>query len=242
VLAEPPVTVFVMGENRWRRYPDWPPPTRHEVRFYFHSAGHANTLHGDGVLSTTPPGDEPADSFVYDPLDPVPTLGGSNLVIPLGVRDQRPVEERQDVLVFTSEPLERPLEITGPIEVQLWAASSAPDTDFTAKLVDISPDGYARNLQDGVIRARYRESASSPSLIEPGRVYGYRIDLWATANVFLAGHRVRVEISSSNFPRFDRNLNIGAAFGASSAVEQAQQTVYHRDGLASHIVLPVIPR
>ena len=242
IMAEPPVTLFVMGENRWRSLEDWPPPNAHYVPFYLHSGGLASTLHGDGTLSTVPPGDEPSDVYSYDPNDPVPSLGGNNLTISLGVQDQRSVEERRNVLVFTSEPLEQPLEVTGPIVVHLWAASSAPDTDFTAKLVDVHPDGYARNLQDGIIRARYRDSGASPTPIEPGRVYQYTIDLWATSNVFLTGHRIRLEISSSNFPRFDRNQNTGALFGADARVETAQQSIYHRSEFPSHILLPLIPR
>ena len=242
IMAEPPVTLFVMGENRWRTLEDWPPPNVHYVPYYLHSGGSANTLHGDGALSTVPPGDEPSDTYVYDPNDPVPSLGGSNLGISLGVQDQRLVESRSDVLVFTSEPLKSSLEVTGPVTVHLWAASTARDTDFTAKLVDVHPDGYARNLQDGIIRARYRASRTSPTFIEPGRLHQYTIDLWATSNVFLPGHRIRLEISSSNFPRFDRNPNTGAAFGADSRAETAQQTIYHRDGRRSHVLLPIMPR
>ena len=242
IMEEPPVTVFVMGENRWRTMEDWPPPNAHYVPYYLHSDGSANTSHGNGSLSTVPPGDEPPDSYVYDPEDPVPSLGGSIIILPLGVQDQRPAQERNDVLVFSTEQLERPLEVTGPIKVHLWASSSAPDTDFTAKLVDVHPDGYARNLQDGIIRARYRDSLSDPTLIESGRVYEYAIDLWATSNVFLPGHRICVEISSSNFPRFDRNQNTGAPFGADAVMETAQQTVYHRSDFPSHVLLPVIPR
>ncbi|MCH8310377.1 MAG: CocE/NonD family hydrolase [Chloroflexi bacterium] len=242
VMDDPPVTVFTMGENRWKTLEDWPPPNAHYTRWYLHSGGQANTLNGDGSISTIPPGDEPADTYVYDPNDPVPTLGGANLSIPLGVQDQTPVENRQDVLVFTSDPMERPLEVTGPIKVRLWAASTAPDTDFTAKLVDVHPDGYAQNLQDGIIRARYRDSSASAALIEPGQVYEYTIDMWATSNVFLRGHRIRLEISSSNFPRFDRNPNTGALFGVDSTLETATQTIQHRSEFPSHIVLPIIPR
>ena len=242
IMDEPPVTVFTMGENRWQSLDDWPPHNVHYVRYYLHSGGAANTLHGDGALSTVPPGDEPPDTYQYDPDNPVPSLGGNNLTIPLGVQDQRPAEERQDVLVFTSSAMERAMEVTGPIIVKLWASSTARDTDFTAKLVDVHPDGYARNLQDGIIRARYRDSGTQPTLIEPGRVYEYTIDLWATSNVFLPGHRIRVEISSSNFPRFDRNQNTGAPFGADANLETANQTVFHREEHPSHIVLPIIPR
>ena len=242
VMEEPPVSIFVMGENRWRAENEWPLARTHYTRYYFHADAPANTRSGAGTLSTAPPGDEPADSYVYDPDDPAPTLRGSTLIMPHGVQDQRSVEDRQDVLVYTSDPLERDLEITGPIKVRLFAASTAVDTDFTAKLVDVRPDGYAHNLQDGIIRARYRTSAAQPSLIEPGRVYEYEIDLWSTSHVVKAGHCLRVEISSSNFPRFDRNPNTGAPFGQDSRMETAHQTVHHSTDHSSHIVLPVIPR
>ena len=188
----------------------------------------ANSLAGDGSLQSVPPGAQPADTYAYDPDDPVPSLGGANLTIDMGVQDQRPVEERNDVLVYTSEPLDKPLEITGPVTVCLWASSSAVDTDFTAKLVDVRPDGYAQNLLDGILRARYRNSASAPEPLEPGRPYPLEIDLWATSNVFLLGHRIRLEISSSNFPRFDRNLNTGEQFGEGTRGVTAEQTVYHQ--------------
>ncbi len=242
IMSEPPVSIFTMGEDRWQTLEDWPPPNANYVRWFLHSGRGANTASGDGTLSTVPPVDEPPDGYVYDPQDPVPTLGGNNLSLPLGVQDQRPVEQRDDVLVFTSEPMERAMEVTGPITVELWASSSARDTDFTAKLVDVRPDGYAQNLLDGIIRARYRDSASDPTPIEPGKPYRYTIDLWATSTVFQPGHRIRLEVSSSNFPRFDRNPNTGAAFGEGTTLERAQQTVYHRDGMASHVLLPVIPR
>jgi hypothetical protein len=242
VMDEPPVTVFLMGENRWKTLTDWPPPNARRVRYYLHSGGSANTLSGDGALSTIPPADEPADSFAYDPADPVPSLGGHNLSIPLGVQDQRPVEERQDVLVYTTEPLARPVEVLGQVKVHLWASTSAVDTDFTAKLVDVSPDGYARNVLDGIIRARYRNSLWEPELLKPGEPCDYVIDLWNTGNVFLEGHRIRVEISSSSFPRFDPNPNTGARFGDNARTEVAQQTIYHRQAMESYVELPVMPR
>ncbi len=242
VMEEPPVTIFTLGENRWRGLSDWPPPNARQSPYFLHSNKGANSLRGDGALSTAPPDVEEADAFVYDPDDPVASLGGNNLAIDIGVQDQTPVEERNDVLVYTSEPLEQPLEITGPVTVALWASSSAIDTDFTAKLVDVHPNGYAQNLLDGIIRARYRESASTPQLMEPGKPYRFTIDLWATSNVFLPGHRIRLEISSSNFPRFDRNLNTGEAFGEGVKGIPARQTIYHQRDMASHILLPVIPR
>ena len=242
VMDEPPVRLFVMGENRWRDEQEWPLARTHYTRYYLHSDVPANTRNGGGTLSTSPPGDEPPDSYTYDPKDPVPTYGGNTLIIPQGVADQRPVEDRQDVLVYTSESLARELEVTGPIKVHLFASSSAVDTDFTAKLVDVRPDGYAHNLQDGIIRTRFRTSRSEPSMIEPGRVYAFVIDLWATSHLFKTGHRVRVEISSSNFPRFDRNPNTGAPLGQDARLEAARQTVHHMEEYPSHIVLPIIPR
>ena len=242
LMDEPPVSIFVMGENRWRAEQDWPLARTHYTKWYLHSDGLANTLHGTGQLSTSPPGEEPPDVYTYDPADPVPTRGGSTLIIPQGVADQREVEAREDVLVYTSTPLERDMELTGPISVTLYAASTAVDTDFTAKLVDVRPDGYAHNMQDGIVRARFRTSVAEPSLIRPGRIYKYEIDLWSTSHVLFAGHRLRLEISSSNFPRFDRNPNTGAAIGVDARLETALQTVLHTADYPSHVTLPVIPR
>lgn len=242
VMDEPPVFIFVMGENRWRHENEWPLARTHYTRFYLHADSPANTRQGAGTLSTAPPWEEPPDSYVYDPADPVPTRGGNTLIIPQGVADQGSVEDRQDVLVYTSETLIQEMEITGPIKVRLFAASSAPDTDFTAKLVDVRPDGYAHNLQDGIIRASCRYSVAQPSPIKPGHVYEYEIDLWSTSHVLRPGHRLRLEISSSNFPRFDRNPNTGAPLGQDSRLAVANQTVYHSAAHPSHILLPIIPR
>ena len=242
VLEEPPVKIFVMGENRWRDEQEWPLARTRYTPYYFHGAGRANTAAGDGTLDAVAPGDEPPDHFVYDPGDPAPTCGGNTLIIPMGVQDQRPVETRADVLVYTSDAVTAPLEVTGPITVTLHAATSAPDTDFTAKLVDVRPDGYAQNLADGIVRARYRLSRETPTLLTPGEVVRYTIDLWATSHVFGPGHRIRVEISSSNFPRFDRNLNTGEDQATGRRWEPARQTVFHDRRYPSHVVLPVIPR
>jgi len=244
VMDEAPVRLFVMGENRWRSEREWPLARTRYTAYYFHSQGVANTRDGDGGLSTRKPGVAQASSrYVYDPADPVPTVGG-NLTPEryAGPRDQAQVEQRQDVLVFTSEPLREDLEVTGPVSVVLYAASSAPDTDFTAKLVDVHPDGKAYNLTDGIIRARYRESFQQERLLEPGTVYEYTIDLWATSNLFKRGHRIRVDVSSSNFPRFDRNPNTGHTFGEDAELRKAQQAVHHSRRYPSRIVLPVIPR
>jgi hypothetical protein len=233
ILDEPPVKIFVMGENRWRDEHEWPLARTRYTPYY---------LHSDGALSLRGPGEEPPDHFVYDPDDPVPTRGGNTLIIAMGVQDQRPVEARDDVLVYTSDVVTSALEVTGPITVTLHAATSARDTDFTAKLVDVRPDGYAQNLADGIVRGRYRDSRETPTLLTPGEVSRFTIDLWATSHVFLPGHRIRVEISSSNFPRFDRNLNTGEAQATGRVWQTARQTIFHDQRHPSHIVLPVIPR
>jgi uncharacterized protein len=242
ILEEAPVKIFVMGENVWRDEQEWPLARTHYTSYYLHSQGRANSLRGDGCLDPVVPGEEPPDRFVYDPNDPVPTCGGNTLIIPMGVQDQRQVETRQDVLVYTSAPVTTPLEVTGPIVVQLFATSSAPDTDFTAKLVDVRPDGYAQNLADGILRMRYRTSRMVSALLTPGQVYELTIDLWATSYVFLPGHSLRLEISSSNFPRFDRNLNTGEDQATGTRWQTAAQTIFHDQRYPSHVLLPVILR
>ena len=241
LLEEPPVRIFVMGVNRWRDEDEWPLARTRYTPYYLHGGGRANTAAGDGTLGPEPPGDEHADRFVYDPDDPVPTRGGNTLILAMGVMDQRPVEARPDVLVYTSAVVTDALEVTGPVVVTLYAASDAPDTDFTAKLVDVRPDGYAQNLADGIVRARYRSSRQTPTPLTPGEVSRFTIDLWATSHVFRPGHRLRVEISSSNFPRFDRNLNTGADQATGTRWQPAHQTVFHDARYPSHILLPIIP-
>jgi putative CocE/NonD family hydrolase len=239
----PSFQIFVMGENRWRGESEWPLARTQYTPFYLHSGGNASEISGDGVLHRDQPVVEGTDTFVFDPSDPVPTAGGNNLVgAPAGPFDQTKVEQREDVLVYTTAPLTESVEVTGPVKMILYSASSAKDTDFTAKLVDVHPDGKAYNLCDGIIRARWRRSRSEPELIEPGKAYRYEIDLWVTSNLFKAGHQIRVEISSSNFPRFDRNPNTGNPFGTDTELLSATQTVFHGAERASHILLPVIPR
>ncbi len=240
VEDQAPVRIYVMGRNQWRDEEEWPLARTEWTKFYLHSKGDANSVSGDGRLSTRAPGDESPDGFVYDPRGPVPTVGGSNLLENVGAKDQAEVESRHDVLVFTSLVLEEDLEITGPLSAVIYAESSATDTDFTVKLCDVYPDGTSYNLQEGIIRARYRESWTEPSLIEPGKVYPYHIDLWATSNCFLKGHRIRVQVSSSSFPRFDRNTNAGGEGGPQN-IEVAEQTIYHDQEYPSHLILPVIP-
>src|SRR5206468_8477122 len=188
-----------------------------QKKLFLESGGHANSLEGNGVLADKWKAGVPEDHYVFDPRDPAPTRGGAVCcnpkVFPWGPRDQRPVERRSDVLVYTTKPLKKDLEVTGPVQAVLYISTNASDTDFTAKLVDVFPDGYARNLTDGILRLRYRESLERAELATPGQVYRVRIDAGVTSNVFLKGHRVRVEISSSNFPRFDRNANTGGAVG-----------------------------
>lgn len=246
---EPPVTVFVMGENRWKQAADWPIPGTEFTDFFLHSDGRANTLNGDGVLSRETPGaGSRPDHFVYDPLNPVQSIGGAlccnEAMTNGGQFDQRPVEIRPDVLCYTTAPLEDDLEVTGPVRVTLFASTSAVDTDWTAKLVDVCPCGCVYNLTDGIIRARYRNSTATQELLTPGDVYEYEIDLWATSNLFKRGHSIRVEISSSNFPRFDRNPNTGGVIATTTREEciVAHQTVHHSAEYPSRITLPIIPR
>lgn len=240
IMGEPKVRIFVMGANRWRDEQDWPLPNTQHVKHHLHSNGRANTLHGDGTLNPTPAAQEQPDRFTYDPEHPVPTHGGAILGLPSGGYDQRPLEAREDVLVYTSAPLEHDTEVTGHVTVELYAATTAPDTDFTAKLVDVRPDGYALNLCDGIVRARYRESRLTPSLIEPGKVYRYTIDLLATSNLFKKGHRIRLEISSSSFPQFDRNPNTGRPIHAETQPVKAAQSIFHDRQFPSCLVLPVV--
>jgi putative CocE/NonD family hydrolase len=246
IVDEPPLRLFIMGVNQWHDEQEWPLARTSWQKWYFHSGGAANSATGDGGLSTQESGDESPDHFAYDPRFPVQTLGGNNCcsphIVPWGPYDQRPAEARNDVLCYTTPPLEVDTEVTGPIKVVLYAATDGPDTDWTAKLVDVSPTGYAKILCDGIIRARCRESMSEPTLLEPNKVYEYEIDVSVTGNVFKRGHQIRVEISSSNFPRFDRNLNTGRALGMDAEIRVAKQTVHHSRQYPSHILLPVIPQ
>lgn len=234
IMEEPPVRIFVMGINHWRYENEWPLARAVYSNYYFHSRGKANTISGDGLLSIKPPKKESQDRYLYDPADPAPTIGT------MGPFDMRSVEERKDVLVYTSTPLDKDLEVTGPVKAIIYASSSAVNTDFTARLVDVHPDGMAIRICEGILRASHRDPDATPSNILPGEIYEYHIDLWATSNVFLKGHRMRVEISSSNFPRFDRNLNTGNHFATDTSKTTAEQVIYHSPGYPSHIVLPVI--
>ncbi len=239
---EPPVRIFVMGDNQWRDEHEWPPARTRFMPVYLSSGGKANSARGHGRLDLIAPATQPADSYIYDPADPVPTCGGTYIGGGNGVRNQAAVEQRNDVLVYTGEVLEGDLEVTGPIALKLFAASSAPDTDFTAKLVDVRPDGYAQNIAEGIVRARFRDSLESPTPIKPGEVYQYTVDMWSTSHVFKAGHRIRLDVSSSSFPRYDRNQNTGRELGMDAEFRSANQTVLHDRAHPSHLILPVIPR
>ncbi len=250
ILSEPPVTIFVMGINEWRHENEWPLARTCFTDFYLHSRGAANRDLHDGLLSVVPPKDELPDQYIYNPDKPVPTLGGNHSIcwgdafhiIQPGPFDQRAVEQRPDVLTYTTPPMEADTEVTGPIVLHLYAATDAPDTDWTAKLVDVYPDGRAINLTEGNLRARFRKSIyEPPELLEPGKVYWYRIDIQPTSNVFRKGHRMRLEISSSNFPLWDRNPNTGHKQGLDDELRIARQTVFHNSEYPSRIVLPVIP-
>ena len=243
IQAEPSVKIFVMGINQWRFLSEWPPEDTQFTCYYFRGDGGK-----DGWLSTEPPGDEPPTKYRYDPDRPVPTLGGNHSspdipgILCVGAVDQRPNERREDVLVFTSHPLTVDTEATGPIEVKLYAASSTLDTDFIARLIDVYPDGTAYNLTEGIIRARFRQSIwEPPKLLKPDTIYEYTIELLPTSNVFKQGHRIRVHVTSSNFPLWDRNPNTGHEQGMDAEVQIAEQTIYHDRAYPSHIVLPIIP-
>ena len=242
---EPPLRIFVMGDNVFRFENEWPLERTQYTKYYLHGEGRANSMHGDGALSTDRPEDQPPDHFEYDPDDPVPTLGGQIMAIQMTVSgpwDRRPVERRDDVLVYSSERLSDDVEVTGPVSLNLWVASNAPDTDFTGTLVDVHPDGKAIIICEGLLRCRYRDSLEEPALMEPGTPYELTVDMWETSNVFKAGHRIRLEVSSSNFPRFDRNLNTGNRPGMDAEMQVAHQTVFHDSRRPSYLNLPVIPR
>ena len=245
MAREKPVRFFVMGKNVWREEDNWPPPEARTCSYYLHSNGRANSLSGDGVLTLTRPASEPADKYLYDPGNPVPTDGGQiagdSGRFPPGPRDQQAVERRTDVLVYSTPPLESDLEVTGPVALDLWAKTTAADTDFTAKLVDVWPNGFAQNLTDGILRARYRASMEKPAFMHPWQVYELTINLWSTSNVYLAGHKLRLEVSSSNFPRFDRNTNTGESPESATRQITATNVVYHDRDHPSRLVVSVMP-
>jgi putative CocE/NonD family hydrolase len=245
VTTMPKAQFYVMGANRWRREPAWPPPTTVSVRHYLRSKGHANSRFGSGTLSDVAPEGEPSDRYTYDPRTPVPSIGhtfGAGLSgFPAGAFDQSDVEMRNDVLVYSTPPLQKGLEIAGASKVILYVSSSARDTDFTVKLVDVYPDGTAYNLQDTILRARYREGYGKKVWMEPGAVYRLELNLHAVSNYFAPGHQVRLEVSSSNFPAFDRNLNTGGNNYDETRWIVASNTIHHQTAHASQLILNVVP-
>lgn len=246
VETEKPVKIFVMGKNEWRDEDDWPLARAKSTKFYLHSSNSgANGLAGNGTLTTALPSEEKPDQYVYDPADAVPTIGGplccGALPTGIGPEDQRPAEARQDVLVFTTPAFERDFEVTGPVTLDLYVSSSAVDTDFTGMVVDVWPNGFAQNLTGGILRMRYRNSWEQPELVNPSETYHVTVDLWATSNVFLAGHKLRLEVSSSNFPRFDRNLNTGEEQARGAHMIKATNVIYHDKAHPSALILPVVP-
>jgi putative CocE/NonD family hydrolase len=236
-----PVRIFIMGANEWRNEREWPLARTQWMPFYLHSGGRANSRFGDGSLSTEKPGNEPTDRYLYDPAHPMPFITDPTSSQIGGPDDYSAIERRDDVLVYVTQPLTEEVEVTGPIQVDLYASSSAPDTDCMAKLVDVWPSGFTQRLCDGMVRARFREGMDAPSLIEPGRIYHYTIDCWNTSQVFKTGHRIGLEISSSAFPKFDRNLNTGATLGVTTVMAVAEQRIFHDEEHPSAVVLPITP-
>jgi hypothetical protein len=235
----PQVETFAMGRNAWVKRRTWPPAEMDPTSYYLSGGGGANTSLGDGLLSRRrPPARSRPDHYSYDPSDPVPNIDERGAEAPF---DQRPIERREDVLVYSTPPLSRELEITGPVVVRLFASTSAVDTDFWAQLVDVFPNGYSMHLTEGIIRGRYRKRLDRPVMLNPEKVYEFEIDLWVTSNVFLRDHKIRLHVSSSSFPKYDRNPNTGNAFGQDSELMVARQTVFHDSARPSCVVLPVVP-
>lgn len=243
VGQEKPVKIFYMGVNQWHDEDDWPIPGTRNTELFLTSGGQANSIRGDGRLTFDKPTSEGTDEYRYDPAFPVPTTGGNNCCgtpTPAGPRDQRPLENREDMLVYTSDFLKDSLTIAGQIRMKLFAATDGPDTDWMIKLVDVYPDGYAMPISEGILRARFHQGLDKISLLTPNQMYEFDIEMTPTANVFLPGHRIRVDITSSNFPQFDRNPNTGAPLGSDARIRVAQQKIFHGSMKASHIILPVL--
>lgn len=244
-IFEKPVKIFVMGENKWRNEDDWPLPNTNYISYFFHSEGNANIK--NGLLSITKPENESSDQFIYDPMNPVPTIGGQ-VILPgdgaIGPRDQTKVEQREDVLVYETEILQNDITVIGPLIAKLFISSDCKDTDFTVKLTDVDEKNVSKLLSDGILRVRYRNSLEKTELMEPGKIYEIKVNVAATANTFLKGHKIRVSVSSSNFPRFNRNSNSGGdiMFEHSSTYQKANNVVFHDKQHPSCIILPVIEK
>ena len=245
VLSMPKFQYYTIGKNKWQWSQVWPVANMKETDYYLRSGGNANTAAGDGKLSLQKPGREKADTFTYDPGNPIPARGGSicctgNPKDQPGSFDQSELEKRPDMLVYTSDALTTGVELTGPIKAVVHLSSDAKDTDVTVKLIDVFPDGRAMNMVEGITRARYRESFGNPVFMEPGKVYPVTVDLHATSWYLPAGHRIRAEISSSNFPRFDRNLNTGGRNYDETTWVKAKNSIHHSAEYPSRLILPVV--
>jgi len=237
-LQVQPVKIYVMGENQWRDEQEWPLARTRYTNFYLHSAGKANGSSGDGLLSLDMPlYSENPDAYIYDPRNPVPSRGGAMLGPRAGIKLQNEIETRKDVLVYSTLPLKKDLEITGTVQLVLHVATSAPNTDFTAKLVNVYPDGKAYNISDGILRRHYLTTNESTN-----RSTEISIDLWPTSILFREGHRIRLEVSSSNYPRYDRNPNTGSPIATETHSIVATQTIFHDPTTPSRLILPIIPR
>jgi uncharacterized protein len=241
IMAEPPVKIFKMGTNVWTVEHEWPIGRTQWTNYYVHSGGRANTLSGNGTLSTAEPMNESPDAYRYDPKNPTPFITAPSFAQIGGPDDYRSVEARDDVLVYSTDPMKYDTEICGPIRAELFAASSAPDTDFMVKFIDVWTDGYAERLSDGMVRARYRDGMESATPIEPGKIYRYSVDVWNTCEVFKIGHRIRVEIASSAVPKFDRNPNTGEPLGRTTTMQPADQKIFHDREHPTHLILPIVP-
>jgi putative CocE/NonD family hydrolase len=241
------VTYYTMGLNKWQTSDTWPPRGARPVTFYLSSGGKANTMDGDGVLAAAPPPADAPDAFTYDPANPVTSYGGNvcctGTAITAGAFDQRKMETRPDILVYTSEPFKEGTELTGPIVPTLYVSSDVKDTDFTVKVIDVQPDGRAYNLDESIQRMRYRNGYDKPlAWMDPGRVYKVTLQPLNTSNYFAAGHRLRIEVSSSNFPRFDRNLNTGGNNYDEVKGVVARNVVHHSKQYPSAVTVTVVGR
>ena len=240
----PRVRYYTMGSNEWQSSDSWPPRGAAPVTYYFSSAGNANTLHGDGALAPSAPSSDHPDAFIYDPMNPVPSYGGNvcctGNAVQGGAFDQRVMEARNDILVYSTEPLKEGVEVSGPVEVTLYVSSDAKDTDFTAKLIDVYPDGSAYNLDETIQRMRYREGYDKQVWMRDGQVYKVTLGPMNTSNYFAAGHRIRIEVSSSNFPRFDRNLNTGGKNYDETRGAVARNSVHHSKQYPSSVTVSVV--
>lgn len=238
-----PVDIFVMGDNEWRQEKSWPLQDTAWTPFYFHSDGRANSRFGDGALNEKLPAkNEPEDHYQYDPANPVPFITEMVSSQIGGPDDYAAIERRDDVLVYTSGEFDEDVEVTGPVKAELYVSTDCLDTDFMVKLLDVHPNGYVQRLTDGMVRGRFRNGMEKQELMEPGKIYKLEVDCWNTSHVFKKGHQIRIEVTSSAFPKYDRNLNTGEPLGKSTNMKVANQTIYHNETYPSNVILPIIKR